>query len=61
MQKYEFGDESGEEGLSGLVTHYRIDGWKHVWPSKDGNYDSSKGTYFDAAPIIMEFFRRWAL
>lgn len=57
VQKYEFG--SGE--LQGVVTHYRIDGWKHVWPSKHGNYDSSKGTYFDAAPVIMKFFKRWSL
>lgn len=57
VQRYEFG--AGE--TLGTVTHYRIDGWKHVWPSTGGNYDSSKGTYFDAADVIMKFFGRWEL
>lgn len=57
VQRYRFGE--GEE--LGLVTHYRVEGLGHAWPSKEANGDNPDGTYLDATPIIMDFFKRWTL
>ena len=59
VQRYRFG--KGEEEELGLVTHYRVEGLGHAWPSKEANGDNPDGTYLDATPIIMEFFERWTL
>ncbi|KAE8385808.1 Alpha/Beta hydrolase protein [Aspergillus alliaceus] len=53
--------EYGHKGKLGIVTHYRIDGLGHAWPSTEPNNDNPDGTYFEATPIIMDFFRRWSL
>lgn len=45
----------------GMVTHYRVDGLGHAWPSKKPNSDNANGTYFDGTPVIMNFFERWSL
>ncbi|TQB72711.1 hypothetical protein MPDQ_006504 [Monascus purpureus] len=57
VQEYQYG--SGEE--LGTVTHYRIDGLGHAWPSTEPNSDNPSGTYLNATPIIMEFFHRFTL
>ena len=55
--EYQFG--TGEE--LGLVTHYKIHGLGHAWPSTKPNSDNPNGTYFNATPIIMSFFDRYIL
>lgn len=45
----------------GTVTHYRIEGLGHDWPSVNPNSDNPDGTFLDATPIIMDFFSRWTL
>ncbi|KAE8371754.1 Alpha/Beta hydrolase protein [Aspergillus bertholletiae] len=57
VQEYQYG--SGD--AFGIVTHYRIDGLGHAWPSMQPNSDNPNGTYLDATPIIMKFFKRWTL
>jgi poly(3-hydroxybutyrate) depolymerase len=58
VQKYEYG---GEDGELGIVTHYLTDGLGHDWPSKEPNDDNKKGTYYDATPIIMDFFNKYTI
>ena len=58
VQKYEYGEVAGRLGI---VTHYLTDGLGHDWPSKEPNDDNSKGTYYDATPIIMDFFNKYTL
>ncbi|KAB8239532.1 hypothetical protein ETB97_000757 [Aspergillus alliaceus] len=53
--QYASGDELG------VVTHYRIDGLGHAWPSVGPNSDNPNGTYLNATPIILDFFKRWSL
>jgi len=43
------------------ITHYKIDGLGHDWPSTHPNLDSAQPTVLDATPIIMEFFSHHAL
>ncbi|KAF9895276.1 hypothetical protein FE257_000179 [Aspergillus nanangensis] len=57
VQEYQYGTGDGE----GTVTHYRVEGLGHSWPSVKPNSDNPDGTYLDATPIIMRFFGRWAL
>ncbi|PLB54532.1 putative ferulic acid esterase [Aspergillus steynii IBT 23096] len=57
VQRYEYA--SGD--AFGTVTHYRIGGLGHDWPSTGPNSDNPDGTYLDATPLIMDFFNRWAL
>ena len=49
VTKTEYGD--------GLVTAYVTEGLGHDWPSVKPNGDNPKGTYFDATPLIMDFFK----
>jgi poly(3-hydroxybutyrate) depolymerase len=58
VQRYEYGEAAGQLGI---VTHYLTDGLGHDWPSKEPNDDNSKGTYYDATPIIMDFFNKYTL
>jgi poly(3-hydroxybutyrate) depolymerase len=51
----------GSEEALGTVTHYRIEGLGHDWPSVNPNSDNPDGTFLDATPIIMDFFSRWTL
>ncbi|KAH8651885.1 putative ferulic acid esterase [Tricladium varicosporioides] len=53
VTKYEYHD--------GMVTHYLTEGLGHAWPSTEPNGDNSKGTYFNATPIIMEWFGKHTL
>jgi poly(3-hydroxybutyrate) depolymerase len=57
VQKYEYA--SG--GALGTVTHYLTDGLGHAWPSTEPNDDNSAGTYYNATPIIMDFFGKHTL
>ena len=43
------------------VTHYRIEGLGHYWPSTQPNLDSANATVLNATPIIMAFFNRHTL
>ena len=45
----------------GIVTHYLTDGLGHDWPSTKPNDDNSTGTYFNAIPIIMDFYNKYNL
>lgn len=56
--KYEYGGGSGQLGI---VTHYLTEGLGHAWPSTEPNDDNSKGTYFNATPLIMDFFNKYTL
>ncbi|KAK6438831.1 hypothetical protein LTR95_004966 [Oleoguttula sp. CCFEE 5521] len=47
VSKYAFG--SGD--AAGLTTHYKVEGMGSAWPGV------ANGNYFDAAPVIMEFFK----
>ncbi|KAI5252608.1 hypothetical protein E4T42_03318 [Aureobasidium subglaciale] len=47
--KYEYG--TGEN--QGIVTHYKIAGWKHAWVRE------SSGAPIDSTPIIMDFLYRF--
>ena len=58
MQKYEYG---GAAGQLGIVTHYLTDGSGHDWPSTEPNDDNPNGIYYNATPLIMEFFKKYAL
>jgi poly(3-hydroxybutyrate) depolymerase len=58
VHKYEYG---GVQGKLGIGTHYLTDGLGHAWPSTKPNDDNSKGTYFNATPIIMGFFNKYTL
>ena len=51
----------GEGDDDGLVMHYRIEGLGHAWPSQKPNGDNPDGTYLDATPLIMDFFKEWTL
>lgn len=51
----------GKGAALGTVTHYRVDGLAHDWPSTKPNDDNKKGTYFNATPIILDFFSRFTL
>jgi len=47
-----------------VVVHYRIEGFGHGIPSSkpmDNDEQRLGPTYFDAMPIVMDFFRRWSL
>lgn len=57
VQRYRFGTGAEAE----LVTHYRIEGLGHSWPSRQPNSDNANGTYLDATPLIMDFFNRYTL
>jgi len=57
VKKYQWGKSSG---VAGVNTHYWIKGLGHAWPSTKPN-DDTKGTYFDATPLIMDFFNKWTL
>ncbi|KIX94430.1 uncharacterized protein Z520_09816 [Fonsecaea multimorphosa CBS 102226] len=56
------GDHS-EQHVENVVEHYKIAGFGHGWPSRYPlNNDSQERhgpTYFDATPLVMEFFRRF--
>ncbi|TVY60788.1 putative feruloyl esterase C [Lachnellula suecica] len=52
VQKYEYASGSA----FGTVTHYLTQGLGHAWPSTSPNSDNSAGTYFNATPLIMQFF-----
>lgn len=58
VTKYEYG---GDAGKLGIVTHYLTIGLGHDWPSTQPNDDNSHGTYYNATPIIMDFFRKYTL
>jgi poly(3-hydroxybutyrate) depolymerase len=58
VQRYEYGEAAGRLGI---VTHYLTDGLGHDWPSRGPNDDNRKGTYYDATPIIMDFFNKYTL
>lgn len=58
MTKYEYGASKHDLGM---VTHYLTQGLKHAWPSTEPNDDNSKGTYYNATPIIMNFFNKYTL
>ncbi|RDL31362.1 putative poly(3-hydroxybutyrate) depolymerase [Venustampulla echinocandica] len=58
VQKYEYG---GGKGNLGVVTHYLTQGLGHAWPSTLPNSDNPNGTYFDATPIIIDFFNKYTL
>ncbi|EPE24177.1 alpha/beta-Hydrolase [Glarea lozoyensis ATCC 20868] len=53
VRKWEYG--------GGKVTGYLTEGLGHAWPSLEANGDNPNGTYFDATPVIMEWFGRWSL
>lgn len=57
LMKYEYG--SGSQ--TGVVTHYMTKGLGHWWPSVKPNNDNPAGTFYDATPIIMEFFNKYTL
>ncbi|KAI9925719.1 hypothetical protein ASPWEDRAFT_42377 [Aspergillus wentii DTO 134E9] len=57
VHEYQYGSDDS----LGTVTHYRIEGLGHAWPSTKPNDDNSAGTYLNATPIIMDFFKRWTL
>lgn len=56
--KYEYGGDYGQEGI---VTHYLTSGLGHAWPSTQGNDDNGAGTYYNATPVIMDFFGKYSL
>lgn len=56
--EYQYGGAAGELGI---ITHYLTDGLGHAWPSTLPNDDNSKGTYYNATPIIMDFFNKYTL
>lgn len=58
VQKYEYG---GAAGKLGIITHYLTDGLEHAWPSTTPNDDNRNGTYYNATPIIMDFFHKYTL
>ena len=58
VQKYEYG---GGSGKLGIVTHYLTDGLNHSWPSTVPNDGNPAGTYYNATPIIMDFFNKYPL
>jgi poly(3-hydroxybutyrate) depolymerase len=58
VQKYEYG---GAANQLGVVTHYLTDGLGHAWPSTEPNDDNPDGTYYNATPIIMDFFNKYTL
>jgi poly(3-hydroxybutyrate) depolymerase len=43
------------------VQHWVINGLKHAWPSTEPNFDNSQGTYLNATPIILDWFRNHTL
>jgi poly(3-hydroxybutyrate) depolymerase len=57
LMKYEYG--SGDQ--TGSVTHYMSKDLGHWWPSVSPNHDNPAGSFYDATPIIMEFFNKHTL
>lgn len=55
--KYEYANGSS----TGTVTSYLTDGLGHAWPATVSNADNSAGTYFNATPIIFDFFKKHTL
>ena len=49
---YTYGNNAS---LTGVVTHYWVNGLGHTWPS------IAAGAYFDATPVLFAFFDRWTL
>lgn len=47
--KYTYGNIAS---LNGVVTHYWVNGMDHIWPT-------ISATYFDATPILFDFFNTW--
>lgn len=45
----------------GDLSHYRIDGLGHDWPSRTANPDSAQPAALDATPLIWEFFQQHPL
>ncbi|CZR65631.1 probable poly(3-hydroxybutyrate) depolymerase [Phialocephala subalpina] len=56
--KYEYGGDAGELGI---VTHYLTSELGHAWPSTSPNGDNEAGSYFNATPVIMDFFGKYTL
>jgi len=56
--EYQYG---GAANKLGIVTHYLTDGLGHAWPSTLPNDDNPDGTYYNATPIIMNFFNKYTL
>ncbi|KAE8443570.1 hypothetical protein EG329_001732 [Mollisiaceae sp. DMI_Dod_QoI] len=56
--KYEYG---GDAGQLGIVTHYLTAGLGHAWPNTNPNDDNPSGTFYNATPIIMDFFGKYTL
>ncbi|KAF2152260.1 carbohydrate esterase family 1 protein [Myriangium duriaei CBS 260.36] len=52
VTSYSYGQDSG---AAGLVTHLKVAGMDHTWPSQNG------GQTFDATPLIMKFFNTYTL
>jgi len=50
--QYTYGNNAS---LAGVVTHYWVNGLGHTWPS------TAAGTYFNATPIMFDFFNKWTL
>ncbi len=52
------------DGQQDVLVHYYIHGFGHGWPSTRplDNDDQRHGpTYFNATPIILDFFKKWPL
>lgn len=52
VKQYQFGTSND---YPGLVTHYWVNGMGHAWPW------ANQGSYFDATPVVMAFFNKYAL
>jgi polyhydroxybutyrate depolymerase len=50
-------DVAKQQWLGCSLTHYRVAGAGHVWPSTHPNPDSDTPTAIDATPVILKFFR----
>ncbi|KAK4544177.1 hypothetical protein LTR36_004387 [Oleoguttula mirabilis] len=60
VEKYSFASDDGNE----VLVHYYIHGFGHGWPTKRplNNDEQRHGpTYFDATPIVLDFFSRFAI
>ncbi|WPG97430.1 putative feruloyl esterase C [Acrodontium crateriforme] len=58
VTKYQFDSETSDH--SGIITHYKIDGLGHAWPSTVANVDGGP-TFFNATELFMDFFNKWPL